>query len=456
MKEITSDLNNSEVKSLHKVEVSLHVNIEISEDKKVTLGNIATAIKGLGIESKIAEQIIQAIDEKEVEKLCGSKYQRGNGENRYQRGGTCSRDPVTAIGKLYIKLHKVVDADTNKTFKPIYDIVDFEGKKVYQEDISMISVELATKMTYRDTVKEGKFITKDFPSPCTVNQRVIEYGEKIQELNADKIENAGIETAFSDGTKTHSQEKGLDKNEVNVVLGMINDKKVILGAKVNESWNEMAKGMRSAKAVTDKTVFCGDAEKEMKNAMTKEDELYQLDLVHAARIAGYKLWEDKIISLEERRTIVSKLEGVLYTLKNSVEKHLLDKNTYDLKDRINTTVNELKKMSKELWKLGCRKTAMFIKEYSNNMVVFAKFAVNGRKVPWNSNIIERLMGEIAKRTKHKWMRWTTKGLETIINIILVRYCSEKNYEEFKNKIMKSENLMFIMAEVKICSIRGEF
>jgi hypothetical protein len=441
---------------LHKVEVSLHVNIEISEDKKVTLGNIATAIKGLGIESKIAEQIIQTIDEKEVEKLCGSKYQRGNGENRYQRGGTCSRDPVTATGKLNIKLHKVVDADTNKTFKPIYDIVDFEGKKVYQEDISMISVELATKMTYRDTVKEGKFITKDFPSPCTVNQRVIEYGEKIQELNADRIENAGIETAFSDGTKTHSQEKGLDKNEVNVVLGMINDKKFILGAKVNESWNEMAKGMRSSKAVTDKTVFCGDAEKEMKNAMTKDDELYQLDLVHAARIAGYKLWEDKIMSLEERRTIVSKLEGVLYTLKNSVEKHLLDKNTDDLKDRINTTVNELKKMSKELWKLGCRKTAMFIKEYSNNMVVFAKFAVNGRKVPWNSNIIERLMGEIAKRTKHKWMRWTTKGLETIINIILVRYCSEKNYEEFKNKIMKSENLMFIMAEVKISSIRGEF
>ncbi|MFZ3167553.1 MAG: hypothetical protein WA130_08040 [Candidatus Methanoperedens sp.] len=219
-----------------------------------------------------------------------------------------------------------------------------------------------------------------------------------------EIENAGIETAFSDGTKTHSQEKGLDKNEVNVVLGMINDKKFILGAKVNESWNEMAKGMRSSKAVTDKTVFCGDTEKEMKNAMTKDDELYQLDLVHAARIAGYKLWEDKIMSLEERRTIVSKLEGVLYTLKNSVEKHLLDKNTDDLKDRINTTVNELKKMSKELWKLGCRKTAMFIKEYSNSMVVFAKFAVNGRKVPWNSNIIERLMGEIAKRTKHKWMR----------------------------------------------------
>jgi len=37
-----------------------------------------------------------------------------------------------------------------------------------------------------------------------------------------------------------------------------------------------------------------------------------------------------------------------------------------------------------------------------------------------------------------------------------RYCSEKSYEEFKNKIMKSENQIFIKTEVKINSIRGEF
>ena len=456
MKEITSDLSKKEVITLHEIEVSLHVKIGIQEDKKVTIGNIATAIRNLKIEPRIAEQIIQTIDENEVEKHCGSKYLRGNGENRYQRGGTSKRGPVTAVGKLNVTLHKVVDTEAKKTFKPINSVVDLDGKKIYQEDISMIAVELATKMTYRDTVKEGKFITKDFPSPCTVNNRVIEYGEKIQELNTEKIENAGIKTAFSDGTKTHSQEKGLDKNEINVVLGMKNDKKVILGAKVNDPWNGMAKELRDAKVVTDETVFCGDAEKEMKNAMTKDDELYQLDLVHAARIAGFKLWEDKIMSLEERKTIVSKLEGVVYTLKNAVEKHFVDKNTVDLKSRINKTVDELKKMSKELWKLGCRKTSTFIKEYSNNMVVFAKFAVKGRRVPWNSNIIERLMGEIAKRTKHKWMRWTTKGLETIINIILVRYCSEENYEEFKNIIMKSENLIFIRTEVKISSVRGEF
>jgi len=65
----------------------------------------------------------QTIDENIVQKHCGSKYQRGNGENHYQRGGTYNKNPVTAIGKLNLELHKVVD------------------------------------------------ITEDFPSLCTVNQR---------------------------------------------------------------------------------------------------------------------------------------------------------------------------------------------------------------------------------------------------------------------------------------------
>src|SRR4030065_1011749 len=111
MKEITSDLSKKEVITLHEIEVSLHVKIGIQEDKKVTIGNIATAIRNLKIEPRIAEQIIQTIDENEVEKHCGSKYLKGNGENRYQRSGTSKRGPVTAVGKLNVTLHKVVDTE---------------------------------------------------------------------------------------------------------------------------------------------------------------------------------------------------------------------------------------------------------------------------------------------------------------------------------------------------------
>lgn len=42
------------------------------------------------------------------------------------------------------------------------------------------------------------------------------------------------------------------------------------------------------------------------------------------------------------------------------------------------------------------------------------------------------MGEISKRIKHQWMRWITKGLETILKIILIRYVSEESYQKFKH------------------------
>jgi len=68
---------------------------------------------------------------------------------------------------LFITLlfwHVIVkDKEEEKIFLPVEDKVEFDGKKVYQEDISMISAELATKLTYRDAVKEGKQFIKDFP-----------------------------------------------------------------------------------------------------------------------------------------------------------------------------------------------------------------------------------------------------------------------------------------------------
>ncbi|MDO9033817.1 MAG: ISH6 family transposase, partial [Methanoregula sp.] len=50
-------------------------------------------------------------------------------------------------------------------------------------------------------------------------------------------------------------------------------------------------------------------------------------------------------------------------------------------------------------------------------------------------MIERLMGEISKRVKHKWMRWTTRGLEAILRLILIRYTSPWQYRAFRNEKM---------------------
>lgn len=442
---------------MHEIVASVQVKIRMPEDINLTVGNVATVIHSLGIEKMLAEDIIHTLDEEKVEEYCGPKNARGNGGKRYRRAGTKKRHPVTCVGRLNLKLHLVEDRlkSENKTFKPVKDVIRFDGRKVYQEDISMASAELATKMTYRDAAVEGKLFTL-MPSASTINRRVIHYGREIQRFNGREIRGAGVKTVFPDATKCHSQEKGRPKNKVNVSLGL-DEKggKVLLDARVNKPWQETANHLKGIRALDEKAAVIGDGDREMVNALVTGERENQMDLLHIFRATGYKLWQDAELSLKDRKAVVRELEAILYTLKNSVEKHLKDKDVEALKRRINLTVDALKALAKRLLKLGCSKAAEFIRQCSNTAVTFARLAVEGVKVPWNSNIIERLMGEISKRCKHKWMRWTTKGLEAILNIILIRYTSEEKYERFKQDVTKAENLRFINGEVKIISAGGE-
>jgi hypothetical protein len=438
------------------ITVPIQIKVHLSEWKKFSVGNVAAAVRELGLNQKVTEAIIQSVDQEQVQRYCGDRNGRGNGKHQYQRAGSIERHPVTAVGRLTLTLHRVKDKVAGRIFVPVEERIEFDGKRIYQEDISMISAELATKMTYRDAVKEGKQFMQDFPSACTINRRIIEYGERIKAFNGEKMKDAHVEVAFADGTKTHSQERGRSKNEVNVVVGMSEGKKVLLDAQVNRPWADTARTLNAAGAFADEAVFIADAEQELRAALVTGKRSFQLDFLHAFRDTSYKLWKESEMALEDRKRIINKLKVILFSLSNAVAVQRAGSTGEPLKQKINETVDALKKLADRLWTLGCSKAASFIREYSNTLVTFAVLAVKGRKVPWNSNVIERLMGEIAKRTKHKWMRWTSKGLETLLNLILVRYTSEDSYERFKRQVMKSDIAMFIRGEVDLMSAGGEF
>ena len=84
---------------------------------------------------------------------------------------------------------------------------------------------------------------------------------------------------------------------------------------------------------------------------------------------------------------------------------------------------------------------------ANYMVTFARRAVKGIEVPYTNNLIERLMGEIAKRVKNKWMHWSTQGLENLLNILLVRYCNKQFFGEIKEKYLNQGNKSLIQITI---------
>ena len=156
-------------------------------------------------------------------------------------------------------------------------------------------------------------------------------------------------------------------------------------------------------------------------------------MIHGFRILGYKLWEDRALNLNQRKEAINDLKVLLLSLKNVVVFHKSENDR--IGEKINQVVNGMELLANRLDDLGCSRSAKFLNTFSNTLVTFARLSINGIDIPWNSNMIERLMGEISKRVKHKWMRWSTRGLEAILRLILVRYTSPWVYNAFRNEKM---------------------
>jgi maltooligosyltrehalose synthase len=145
-----------------------------------------------------------------------------------------------------------------------------------------------------------------------------------------------------------------------------------------------------------------------------------------------------------KKKVANKLIVILETLRKSVNKHLVDKDFERLNWRISWALFELDKLSCELLSDGLERVARFIRNAANHLVTFARLAMKEVQIPLTNNLVERLMGEIAKRIKHKWMHWSTKGLENLLNILLARYCNRRVYGELKEKFLSQTN-----TEIKI-------
>ncbi|MGC9146173.1 MAG: transposase, partial [Nitrososphaeria archaeon] len=68
--------------------------------------------------------------------------------------------------------------------------------------------------------------------------------------------------------------------------------------------------------------------------------------------------------------------------------------------RIDKTLEGYEAVAEDLEKEGYERAARFIRAHSQLMVTFARVALEGKIIPYTSNAIENLMGEIMRRCKH--------------------------------------------------------
>ena len=161
----------------------------------------------------------------------------------------------------------------------------------------------------------------------------------------------------------------------------------------------------------------------------------QLCVVHALKYLLFALWREGM-SPEDRHEAGEAVRRVIFPLVYSARRHPEDGEK--LRARIDEALEDHRRVARGLRHRDYPKAAEFLERNAGLMVAFAEVALEGVRIPYTTNRIERLMGEVSKRCKHQWMHWSTDGLRNILTLVLVRYTDKVLYEDFKNAYIHNE------------------
>jgi hypothetical protein len=380
--------------------------------------DLACIVEDINIHSRF--ELVRQIRERQEQiiiKLCGPKYSR---QHSFKRAGSYTKKLITAIGTVKFKVQKVRSRTDNITASPILECLGVKRCK-YSKDLRFKLAEYASKMSYEDASLEFETATGIHVPKRTIHRFVHEIAQPLLETNKPKSQ-PQPETASLMGDST--EVRALASREMNMVHVLISNSGQLLHLDVNNEWPR-------CKAY----ILVSDNEPGLTNAVDAKNN--QLCILHALKYLLFTLWGDGM-SKDDRLKVEVAVKQALFTLVNSTKKHFQDKDKTRLQKRIRQTLRKLRKIARELEKDGHFRASEFILKNARFMVTFAELALEGIKIPYTTNRIERLMGEVSKRCKHKWMHWSTQGLKDILTIILVRYTNTPLYNHFKKAYIHNE------------------
>lgn len=408
--------------------------------ESVSVVAIANGIRRLGLEKTVFKALVEAHQDEVVDEACGLKYGRSNREKKFERAATTTRIVKTMLGESVVNVVKVRERASGNVRALLWERVLLSPRRVYQDDVVLVGCELVTKMTYRDAVMEAKRFQPEFPSRHTLQRRLPEFGLELDSMNEALN---GFDVIVADGTKARSTlPRG--HHEVNVVMGTRGGEKRLLRVSVGETWEHTS--IRVKDQIDKAAVVVADGEREIHAAFQDIDLPVQQCLLHALRHVHFAMLKDGA-SREERNAKKKELTTLLVILRASVKKHFQDKDWARLEWRVNKTREEIHLLADNLIENGWTTAGAFLKRETDGIVLFARLAPTRDDVPWTTNLVERVMGEISKRVKHKWMHWSELGLDALLNMLLTRLKNPDVYDAWWNQKMRAEETPDLRAEI---------
>jgi len=440
--------------------IDVRFELSIDDDKTLPLATLAEAVTDQNLEAVLLESLVESLDAASVEAL---SVVRNTHMATVTSASNAPAPTPAQLSQLPENTSSLPLRRRYSRFPRRIQLLPARRRRSRLRRAEPLSAghrrqkrRSATSLSYRDAANHGDSFVS-MPSPTTINRRAKKYGHKLKQFLPDCVAGTDADAVIPDGTKCHSQDDDRSSHSVQATLGedTAEESRSLLDLSVNADWDETAAELDDIGAVTDDATVVSDADSGIVTAFTDENRDHQARSVHVGRTLGYTLWDDGVFSLDRRKEIVSEVIDEVFHLKNSVAKHRPAEEFAAIRSRIARTRERLEKTAWQLEQFGSAKAAGYLRRWLPSIVTFAEHAVEGFEVPWTSNPVERLMGEVSKRCKNQWMRWTAEGLEAILQLRLVKYADPEYYQAFLDELLQRSTKTAINCDLSIESTSGK-
>lgn len=406
----------------------------------LNLNDLCKKVEEMRLNNFVVQQTLLHSQDEMITRMCGNKYE--GGDHDYVRAGTRERTIKTKYGDVELNLIKVRSLKTGEVTTPLLSEIGVKSKQRYTDYLMKDCVFLASSTTYRKASDEMEDISGVYVPKTTIHRFVQKVGPMMKEKSESCVEKKQI--LGGDSTKAHGMNK--KKNDVNIVIGIdpVKKEKTLISASVNSKWEDIGNELKRKGIVNEETVAISDSEREIREALTVDDANSQLCILHYIWYFGYTLWQSGLMK-EERNKLTSKMETIIYTLKNSVKKYKDDASA--IKERIVKTKKEINELAITSTRLGCKEASEYISKSLVFVLTFALLAMEGIEIPYTNNILERFIRELNRRIKKIGAHWSPGGLDNVVNVRLIRYTRRRVYDDFWEEFLYSRNKKHISLRI---------
>jgi len=439
--------------------IDVRFELSIDDDKTLPLATLAEAVTDQNLEAVLLESLVESLDAASVEALCGGKHAHGNGDQRFQRAGTDTRTAVTTAGEHEFSLHYVEDTaaspDESSYFRPVEDVLDFDGQNRYQQDIAAKSVDPLPRSaieTLPITATASSRCRRRPPSTAVPRNTATSSNSSFQTVSLAQTLTPSFLTGQSATAKTTTARPTPSKQRSAKTPPKSHApcwicRSTLTGTKLPPN------SMISAQSLTTRRSSVTLIAASSQPLPTKTVTTSPISSTSAERwvtpsgtMASSPWTVGRRSFRGDRRGVPSEELCGEASSSGGVRGDPLADRANERAIREDSVATGAVRVSK-----GCRVSSAVAAVDCD----VRRARCRGFEVPWTSNPVERLMGEVSKRCKNQWMRWTAEGLEAILQLRLVKYADPEYYQAFLDELLQRSTKTAINCDLSIESTSGK-